>query len=240
MANFVHNVLVIVGNEEQLLQFRSKSFVTKIIKLVNVPEFEKKDCFSFAGLCPTPKELLDPNCAALNGSFYRRPEKSGTNVKEQFALEVNELERKYSYPNWYDWQIANWGVSRDAIPVEQNPYGSYIRNESHRHLTIEYDTRYSTPTKWLHYVSGLFPELKFRNLYSEFDINFCGVEYYVNKLKDEVYGDARLLYMDYCEIEDEEKALAYIQKEKYKFFSKVRKLDLKYGFETSPMQLPHY
>lgn len=90
-----------------------------------------KNLLTFERILPTPNEIVD-----------------GSNSME----ELNRLEEKYGYNNWYDWRIHNWGTKWDATNSE-------IILEDQNNLKICFDTAWSPPMTWLFYVIKLYPKL---------------------------------------------------------------------------------
>lgn len=83
--------------------------------------------------------------------------------------EMKELDAK-GIPNWYNWNIQNWGTKWDA-------YNSYISMESDL-LDISFETAWSPPTEWFY---SLVEQLQSKQIevrailkYSEEGMGFCG------------------------------------------------------------------
>jgi len=66
-------------------------------------------------------------------------------------------------PNWYDWNIKNWGTKWNSCDV-------FIENE-----TIRFDTAWATPLPVIAALSENFPNISFYMVYADEDIGQnCG------------------------------------------------------------------
>lgn len=96
---------------------------------------------------PTPPELLE--CQSPND---KNPE---------------AMIKKYGYPDWYEWQIANWGVKWDTHEVR-------VSREKKKTAFFDFDSPWGPPSVFIKRVAKLYPKLKFVLEYSEPGMFFSG------------------------------------------------------------------
>jgi hypothetical protein len=93
---------------------------------------------------PCPQELID-----TESSLGKDPSpKQKANIK------------KYGFPDWYMWNIANWGTKWDARFVDfedHNPNETYVM----------FETAWSPPENFFGWFVSQYPDTYFRNEYSE-------------------------------------------------------------------------
>lgn len=83
---------------------------------------------SFQKLFPCPQELLETSAPAV----YNDKEKA----------EINK--EKYGYPDWYSWQVANWGTKWD-ISIQSIDLDEGVDGKGY--LTVGFDTAWSPPVE---------------------------------------------------------------------------------------------
>jgi len=105
----------------------------------------------FQDLMPCPKELVD-----TDSNLGRDPnDKQKANIK------------KYGYPDWYMWRVANWGTKWDARVEEFedfNPHETYVM----------FETAWSPPENFFKWFVSEYPDVYFRNEYDEEGMGFEG------------------------------------------------------------------
>ena len=83
--------------------------------------------------------------------------------EDMFHGNLGEKERKEceekGIPNWYDWNIANWGVKWDVADVESERYDA--------HLTLCYDTPWGPPDGIKSALKDMFEEAAISWFYDE-------------------------------------------------------------------------
>jgi hypothetical protein len=152
MPNWCSNNLNVWGDENELSEFKKHSLTPADH---NSPEdFD----FTFEGLYPTPKELME------NSSPISKQE---SETDADFKSRVKRLEDEYGYNNWYEWRVYNWGTKWDASE-------SVIMTNNNEEFYVGFDTAWAPPTNWLKKVSIRFPNLNFSLTYMEEGQGFCG------------------------------------------------------------------
>jgi len=138
MPNHVTNQLVIYSDEEGEVQR-----ILEEIKTVTDEEYRPLD---FEKIIPHPDNLFTGNL--------------GLNEREQCAREGR--------PNWYDWQIENWGTKWNAydISVEDDGYGQ---------VTITFDTAWTAPLPIIDALREKYPNAHFYGSWLEEGHQSAGV-----------------------------------------------------------------
>lgn len=104
------------------VKIRTETFIT----LSQLKELLfKNDNFTMNKLLSMPKQLEDTS------SPVKKPNK--------------ELIDKYSYDNWYDWRLNNWGTKWDA-------YDHYPLIETNFHIEQSFHTAWSPPKQFKNYL----------------------------------------------------------------------------------------
>jgi hypothetical protein len=126
-------------------------------------------------LFPCPQELLETTA----------PAEYNAKDKVQYNIE------KYGHPDWYNWQISNWGTKWDIGPVELDYDMNCSDNlDGTSTLTVGFDSAWSPPVAAM---GKLYEKFKDKNIqirleYFEPGCAFLGVAYTVNeKFVDECY-----------------------------------------------------
>jgi len=100
----------------------------------------------FEGWFPTPEELLDRN---------------SPNDKDP-----EEMRKKYGAPDWYDWNIQNWGTKWNAVD-------RCIISQYDNEIALSYLTAWSPPIEFWEKLTELYPDIE---VYMEFiDEGYCFV-----------------------------------------------------------------
>ena len=155
MPNWCSNTLIVEGDLNELVDFKSKVLVPS--------ETTKGDLdFTMEGLHPTPKELLE-----MTSPVMWRGELHDEEGQKEFENHVKELEKKYGYTDWYNWRVDNWGTKWDAGD-------SYVDERDGESLCINYTTAWGPNSMFVHYASKQFPNLHFKLSYEEPGMGFCG------------------------------------------------------------------
>lgn len=145
MPNWCFNELTVRGDADKVAKFKKK-VQTKDSKL------------SFNKTVQMPVELRDTTSGYLGDEV------------EQKKLEQKQADniKKYGYPTWYEWSIANWGTKWDACEVE-------LYGEDSDCLEYSFETAWSPPVAWLEETAKQYPELEFRMKYEEEGMDYFGV-----------------------------------------------------------------
>jgi hypothetical protein len=105
----------------------------------------------FQDLLPCPQELID-----TESSLGKDPSpKQKANIK------------KYGFPDWYMWNIANWGTKWDARFVD---FEDHNPNE----VYVMFETAWSPPENFFGWFVSQYPDAYFRNEYSEEGMSYEG------------------------------------------------------------------
>lgn len=160
MPNHVTNVLTLNGANK------------KVEEVINALLNEKGEVDFNVGF-PMPKELdgTPSPTKIVSQSEYdafdpeSQPKWMGRGITKQMS---NDFIQKFGADNWYDWKLANWGTK----------WGGY---ESARidEVTFEFQTAWSTPTKYLEKMSEKFPEVTFEVKYAGEDMGYNVGEYHL-------------------------------------------------------------
>lgn len=123
----------------------------------NVIEEIAESKLSLQKLFPCPAELLGATAPAE----FNDKEKAAENVK------------KYGYPDWYSWQIANWGTKWDIGPVDVE----MCENEGEYSFIASFDSAWSPPVDAMKKLHEKYKDkgLKIRMEYFEPGCAFLGV-----------------------------------------------------------------
>lgn len=162
MPNWCSNTLEVSGNPEQLKEFKSKSLIKADNNSPNDYDF------TFEGIYPTPKELLE-----VTAPVMWRGDADDIEGKEAYEKHIAELVGKYGHDNWYNWRVENWGTKWDCSD-------SYIGVDDDEWFIVSYDTAWSPNLNWMQYASEVYPNLQFKLVFMEPGCNFCGVAYCSN------------------------------------------------------------
>lgn len=137
MPNHITNEVSFVGTEERVKELR------EFIK--GQPWAESDDNsiseFDFNKIIPPPANMVTGTL-----SYDRMQELKAQGI-----------------PNWYDWNIENWGTKWNAYNISSTD--EYIR----------FDTAWSTPDKVIEALSEKFPDVEIRVKYADEDLGYnCG------------------------------------------------------------------
>jgi chemotaxis protein histidine kinase CheA len=139
---------------------------------------------SLQKLFPCPKELLETSAPAV----YNDKEKA----------EINK--EKYGYPDWYSWQVANWGTKWDlsihSIDVDEGVDGK-------GYLCAGFDTAWSPPVEAMR---KIFEKYKGRGLKIEMEYFEPGCSF-IGKVTANDEDDFFDEYYDYQGSEDLESCI---------------------------------
>jgi hypothetical protein len=146
MPNWCSNDLQVTGDKEKLKDFVSKSLIN--------------DDFRLSGLIPTPYELEN----TTSPNIYHGDDE---HEKLKHKIRMQDLKDRYGYDNWYDWRNANWGVKWDTSDPHIYSDGEVFG--------VTFDSPWCPPITWLDKVAKLYPDLKFKLLYMEEGMCYCGI-----------------------------------------------------------------
>jgi len=203
MPNWCSNTLIVEGDLNELVDFKSKVLVQS--------DHDKGGLdFTMEGLYPTPKELLE-----MTSPVMWRGEKDDVEGKKAFEENAKAIKEKYGHDDWYNWRVSNWGTKWDVSD-------SYVDEHDGDVLTIHYTTAWAPNERFIKFASEKYPNLKFRLTYEEPGCGFCGVllcengEVWEDSTEDLLWGDEdgklveydseldRYRYVDTNEVIDDE------------------------------------
>lgn len=192
MPNWCNNEVEILGasdNPEEFQYFLIRAGLSTEEKRNQAQEYDSKfDLFD--RLVPMPSEIRQHSRTAANVS---------TTDEFKNALIGN---KEYTYTNWYDWSLANWGTKWDVDPS----FVSLTDNV----LQLSYDTAWSPANHVWEQVTKEFPSLMIVVKYVEEGIGFIGKARYHEgeclqndcfDISTEMYKDAGCVVGDDGEID---------------------------------------
>ena len=135
----------------------------------------------FDAIVPMPEEL-----AVVGGTPEERAAREAINLK------------KFGFPDWYLWSVANWGTKWD-LTAEEDCSDRFERINGNV-ATFSFDTAWSPPTRWLAAAAKMFPKLLFVMEYGESGMCFAGqVTFKQGKLAEDVdYPSGSDRYKEIC------------------------------------------
>lgn len=139
MPNWCENRVHISGSAEDV-----KAFMT----LVRGGS-DDENAFSFQAILPCPAELHQYNAPQID-----------TEIGNQFI-------EKYGYPDWYQWQVSNWGTKWEAS-------GSYIDYYDEESASWYFSTAWCPPEGIYHELASRFPNLSISWFYDEPGMQIAG------------------------------------------------------------------
>jgi hypothetical protein len=152
MPNWCNNSLIVIGDQQTIDDFKSKTVVM---------DENGNENFTMKILLPCPKELEEMTSPAI-----WRGEKDDTEGKEAHEKYVAELKEKYGHSDWYEWCIKNWGTKWDV--------GNSSIMEENEKFVVDYSTAWGPNSTWVHTISKFYPTLEFKLIYEEPGMDFCG------------------------------------------------------------------
>lgn len=197
MPNHVINRVTISanGNKQKLAECAKQ-----IIRTNKDENGQEQEVFSFNHIIPMAESLnitegseTEMGMEYLEASEERQKEirekswyaNNKSRFDEMLELGRKALEniKKYGYPTWYKWSIANWGTKWDAYEV-----GFDVSEDV---VEITFQTAWSTPEKVIAKLSEQYPELRIEVQYADEDFGSnCGTYTYVNgEVVEEFGGD---------------------------------------------------
>lgn len=147
MPNWCMNTLTVSGNERKLAEFMERA------KHINHGGAECSTDLSLHNFLPTPPELLN----------VQAPNTSGN---------TEELIKRYGSPDWYHWNVQNWGCKWDLT--------ARIVLENAGRTIYEFESPWTPPLIGIRKISELFPDLEFHISYEEPGMGFGGTTIYSN------------------------------------------------------------
>ncbi|MFQ6611083.1 MAG: hypothetical protein ACE5D7_09845 [Fidelibacterota bacterium] len=144
-------------------QLKIEGSLDSLYKLQNFVKGEEQ-CFSCNSILPMPKELE----GTIKGS---NPDK--INDKER----RRELREKYGYDNWYDWQVANWGVKWGVYSLDDEPL---TWDNGENSLSVEFYSPWSPPFPVIALLAKMYPELRFTLDYFDEGWGYAGQTVWTN------------------------------------------------------------
>jgi hypothetical protein len=142
-----------------------------------------------------------------NRLFLKDTSKSGEIINkitgENFSF-LNTVPRPIEEENdWYKWNCNNWGTKWDCYEV-------HLVEQKDNYAIIEFQTAWSPPTKWLKHIKIMFPNLKYKLVWSDEDFPSSGKitdnidvyyshddEHAIKFVKKHFYGDEISDYQEY-------------------------------------------
>lgn len=104
----------------------------------------------------------------MNNFFPLPEELVGTTSPNNNKAQAKALTKKYGYPDWYEWQLGNWGVKWD------NGDSVHLTREKKKVAYYDFDSPWGPPDTFIKRVGELYPKLKFVLEYSEPGMVFSG------------------------------------------------------------------
>jgi len=156
MPNWCENVLEMTCSSKQTLETLQNAFMNN--KLLDY-------------LVPMPEGLKDPD------EYFAEPE-------ERSRIEEENI-KKYGFRDWWHWAVENWGTKWDVSPSgeNENDYPITANNDGTFSLWINFDSAWAPPTEALRKLAD--HGVKFRNMYYEGGVGFCGYTTNENGYMDE-------------------------------------------------------
>ena len=156
MPNWCSNYLHVEGDLNELQHFKTQVLTS------NIKDSEELQ-FTMEFLYPTPKELLDQTSPIMWTG-----EEDDEEGKKEFEAYTKFLEEQYGHTDWYNWRVANWGTKWDCDTFNVDEFDGDA-------LGIGYSTAWSPNEGFIKYASSIYKNLKFRLLYEEPGMGFCGI-----------------------------------------------------------------
>jgi hypothetical protein len=100
--------------------------------------------------------------AARESSVYKQAERSF----DELADARQECVLKYGYPDWYEWNCANWGTKWPAVQSSWLSAKKAARRDCIH--AVKFDTAWCPPIPLLLELSRRFPSLTLRNCYGDY------------------------------------------------------------------------
>lgn len=91
---------------------------------------------------------------------------SGNGITAELDEKYKANTAKYGYPNWYEWQINNWGTKWDARVTSYQESGEWVN--------VNFETAWSPPVEFLRWFATQYPDVEFDNEYDEEGMFFEG------------------------------------------------------------------
>ena len=189
MPNYCSNSLDVSADVKDIQALK------QLEDFVKTSIFDDGDKFTFEGVLPMPKELLDITC----------PTQDKDKAKAQANL------KRYGHTDWYDWRIAVWGAKWDA-------YDTYTNDLQEDYVGIGFTTAWSPPLPYYKALSEKYPLLTIEAEYSEPGCDFAGrekyeggelveEEHYTYNMYEFIYDKPNFWDNLYYQFEDEEYTL---------------------------------
>lgn len=177
MPNHTTNVLELTGYADEVTAF------------VNKVSGGNNTVFDFNTIVPIPQELVGTKSPTdiltqeeidkAKAEYEAKDDKYKANyikmcgelTKYSFGMtkeQSAELIAKYGYDGWYNWQCNNWGTkwgAYDVVGWDNNERGYAI---------VTFFTAWTPPTPFLVSASKVYPNIKFKNAYSDEGGGFVG------------------------------------------------------------------
>lgn len=178
MPNYVKNHVRIYTGNSEVFEKLKKQIITK--------DENGNDTFSFQSVIPRPASLdimsgsqTDNGMDYLLGDDKKKEEvkswykKDKDNKKFDEAIKFGKIalenKKKYGYPTWYEWNIANWGTKWDTCDCETPE----MDNDT---IILDFQTAWSTPFEVFQNLSKQYPNIIIDVEYADEDLGSnCGV-----------------------------------------------------------------
>ena len=189
MPNWCNNRTNISGTEKQ---------ITTLLRAATVTDEHNSQSIRLANLVPMP-DILDGTISPtptgeFDSSKYdewvndptnehwtaERVEEARIRHNEAVAL-AEQAHAETGYQNWWDWQLANWGIKwGDCDTIIQDELFDN-ENDNTVNVTLVYQTPWGPfSDKFFENISGLFGGLTISNVYEEPGMCFAGGNTYHN------------------------------------------------------------
>jgi hypothetical protein len=88
------------------------------------------------------------------------------------GTEEREMCEREGRPNWYDWNIANWGTKWDVR--------AELTEISDNEIEYSFDSAWAPPVAVIAKLAEHFPDLEITHTYAELGCEFAGMCVYIN------------------------------------------------------------
>lgn len=184
MPNYVINKVEIIGHDDHI-----KSVLDTI---QSTDEDGELIALDYDKIIPMPKELRNVTSPVniISEKKYkeqeRRFKKIDENPENKFKnpffrrditkkMQADYLER-FGHDNWYDWAIENWGTKWGSFDTELVSHDPVSDKPNFSHVTIIYQTAWSSGATVIGKLSYLFPSVTIKLTYADEDAGSnCGI-----------------------------------------------------------------
>lgn len=97
-------------------------------------------------------------------------------VREEQSELAQQMQEKYGFSNWYDWQYENWGVKWGDCHTEYLDENLIDHEDGERTIEYSFDTPWGNASTAFLKISAMFPTLRFDFFHDEEAGFFQGCE----------------------------------------------------------------